>query len=183
VRREWATQHGLPAFTTPDYDSSLDAVLARLSVQTTTRLNGSNGVLYDGLCELGADARKLPRNCRSDECSGYCSLGCKTGHKVSTDASYLADAAKKGARILTNVRARRVLTEANGAAAGEGSDGAPRARRAAGVEVVVGGDEDDFNSGVHVVVRAPLVIASAGSIHTVSASPISSDRVAGLVRG
>jgi long-chain-alcohol oxidase len=168
VRREWATKHGLPRFDTPEFDTSLDSVLSRLGVQSTTNFNGSNGVLYDGLCELGKHAEKLPRNCRSDECSGYCSLGCKTGHKVSTDASYLADAAKRGARVLTCVRARRVLLEANPDAGSESGEGAVRHQRAAGVEVAVGGDDDDFNSGVKVVIKAPLVIASAGSIHTVS---------------
>ncbi|GBF98468.1 long-chain-alcohol oxidase-like [Raphidocelis subcapitata] len=167
VRREWADRHGLPAFATPAYDSSLDAVLSRLGVQETTRLNGNNGALFDGLCELGADARQLPRNCRSDECSGHCSLGCKTGHKVSTDVSYLADAARHGARILTGARARRVITEAAPAPVRGGARASEvaRARVAAGVELVIGGDEDDYSSGTRVVVMAPLVIASAGSIH------------------
>lgn len=187
VRREWADKHGLPRFAGPDYEASMDAVLGRLGVAETTRLNGNNGALYDGLCALGADARKLPRNCASDECSGYCSLGCKSGHKQSTDANYLADAARRGAKILTGVRARRVLlapndggaddegyieleggARARAAAAAAGAAPPPhaRARRAAGVELLVGGDADDFNSGTRVVVRAPLVVASAGSIHT-----------------
>ena len=81
--------------------------------------------------------------------------------------SYLADAARAGARILTGVRARRVITEE---APGPVRGGA-RARRAAGVELVVGGDEDDYSSGTRVVVLAPLVIASAGSIHNVRPFP------------
>jgi hypothetical protein len=162
VRREWAERHGLPSFCTPDYDAAMDAVLTRLGVHSETKLNGNNGALYDGLCAMGADARKLPRNCLSDECSGYCSLGCKSGNKMGTDASYLADAARRGARVLTGVRARRVLTERAAA-------GGARGRKAAGVEVVVGGEEDNFNApnGTRLVVRAPIVIASAGSIHSV----------------
>jgi long-chain-alcohol oxidase len=170
VRKEWAERHGLPRFATPEFDASLDAVTARLGVTNTTRLNGSNGALYDGLVELGADARKLPRNCLSDECSGFCSLGCKTGHKVSTDVSYLADAVKNGARIITGVHARRVLLEPNigagsGARGGGEGSGGGRAHRAAGVELVAGGAEG--GAGFTVVVRAPIVVASAGSIHSV----------------
>lgn len=181
VRQEWAREHGLPQFTGPDYDSSLDAVSSRLGVTTTTRLNGNNGALHDGLCEMGADARKLPRNCSSDECSGFCSLGCKTGHKASSDVTYLADAARRGAIIFTGAAARRVLTEQSGDGGvedGSGEDGDAaaagvqggwrrRPKRATGVEVVVGGGEfGGREGGVRVVVRAPIVVASAGSIHS-----------------
>ncbi|KAI8471477.1 MAG: hypothetical protein J3K34DRAFT_520556 [Monoraphidium minutum] len=159
VRREWAEGHGLPRFATPEFDAALDAVTARLGVTTTTRLNGANGALYDGLSELGADARKLPRNCSSDECSGWCSLGCRTGHKASSDVSYLADAARRGARVITGCHARRVLLRPN-----SGGGGAARARRAAGVEAVVGGEEG--GGGVAFEVRAPIVVASGGTLHT-----------------
>lgn len=34
VRREWASQHGLPAFTSEAYTAALDAVCARLGVHS-----------------------------------------------------------------------------------------------------------------------------------------------------
>lgn len=34
VRREWANEHGLPAFTSAAYDAALDAVCDRIGVNT-----------------------------------------------------------------------------------------------------------------------------------------------------
>jgi hypothetical protein len=129
---------------------------------------------------MGADARTLPRNCASAACSGMCSLGCRTGHKRGADTTYLADAAALGARVLTGARAARVLLGPSGRAGNGGGGGGGggrgggvwRARRAVGVEIEVGGEEEGGGGGgggggFRLAVRAPVVVASAGSLHTV----------------
>lgn len=52
-----------------------------------------------------------PRNCHSPEaCSALCGMGCRSGHKQSTDVTFLADAARDGARILVHAAAECILT-------------------------------------------------------------------------
>jgi len=152
----------------------------------TTEKAGSNGVLWDGLAALGAGPRELPRNCASVTCSAACAFGCAPGNKASADVSWLADAARAGALVLARCEARRVLLEAGGgrpagAAAAAADTAGPAARpqgRVAGVEIEVTGAEDGADDGpwapadapapllARLVVRAPVVFAAAGSLHT-----------------
>jgi hypothetical protein len=59
---------------------------------------------------LGVHGEELPRNCLSKSCHAYCNLGCRTGHKQSSDMCWLVDAVRAGAHILTGVQGQRVLT-------------------------------------------------------------------------
>jgi hypothetical protein len=112
VRAEWAAApHGLTALG-PDsaaFDAALDAVCSRLGVSTGTTLSTPNVKLMQGMHALGLHAEEYPRNCLSKTCSAYCNLGCRSGHKQSSEV-WLVDAVRAGAHVLTGVDARRVLT-------------------------------------------------------------------------
>lgn len=113
MRAEWAAApHGLTHLG-PDshaFDAALDAVCSKLGVSIGSTLSTPNQKLHDGLTSLGLSVEEYPRNCLSKTCSAYCNMGCRSGHKQSSEV-WLVDAVKAGAHILTGVQAQRVLTE------------------------------------------------------------------------
>eukprot|EP00882_Tetradesmus_deserticola_P034150 GHRQ01039078.1.p5 GENE.GHRQ01039078.1~~GHRQ01039078.1.p5 ORF type:complete len:106 (+),score=56.44 GHRQ01039078.1:589-906(+) len=72
-------------------------------------MSGPNARLLQGLQQLGVHGEELPRNCLSTRCSAYCNFGCRSGHKQSSDVTWLVDAVRLGAHVLTGVEAQRVL--------------------------------------------------------------------------
>lgn len=147
VRREWAVEHGLPHFESVEFTRSLDAVAARLGVNTDqARPSGRDQILIRGLEQLGWHHGLLPRDvrgCPQDDACGYCGMGCRRGAKQSTLLTYLPDAVARGARVVVNCDVRRVLFH-RGVATGV-----------------------DSRVGAHTVtVRAQAVVVAAGSIHS-----------------
>ena len=117
VLAEW---EGL-GFPSADLGPSLDAVCARLSVNTDhNRPSRRDEVMARGLEALGWHVDAMPRDvvgCEQGVVCGSCGYGCPIGAKQSTLRTWLEDAAGAGARIVVGAKARRVLV-ANGAAAG-----------------------------------------------------------------
>lgn len=147
VREEWAG-HGVPQFATEEYTASMDAVCARLGVNTEhDRAAPRDAILERGARALGWDVAAMPRNvvgCDQDVECGRCGMGCRLGAKQSTAKTWLADAADAGARICTGVSVRTVLTSFG---------------RATGVEGVTA-------QGHRVQVRSRAVVVAAGAIQT-----------------
>ncbi|MEZ0578051.1 GMC family oxidoreductase N-terminal domain-containing protein [Nocardioides sp. MH1] len=147
VREQWASL-GARQFTEQEYGDALDAVCARLGVNTDhDRAGIRDALLQRGLEKLGWHVDAMPRNvigCEQDVECGRCGLGCRLGAKQSTAKTWLVDAQEAGARILVGTRAQRVLS-AQG--------------RATGVE-------GRSASGARVVVRARAVVVAAGSLQT-----------------
>ncbi len=116
VRSEW----GGP-FPSPDFDRALDAVCARLGVSTDeNRPSSRDETMARGLRALGWHVDAMPRNvrgCDQGRVCGYCGFGCQLGAKQSTLVTWLADAQRDGARVVTDVRAERIVVE-RGAARG-----------------------------------------------------------------
>lgn len=112
VRSEWAAApHGLTHLG-PDsqaFDAALDTVCSKLGVCIGKPLSAPNLKLAEGLSSLGLHVEEYPRNCDSEMCSAYCNLGCRSGHKQSSEV-FLQDAVRAGAHILTGVQAQQVLT-------------------------------------------------------------------------
>ena len=117
VLAEW---EGL-GFPSADLGPSLDAVCARLSVNTDhNRPSRRDEAMARGLEALGWHVDAMPRDvvgCEQGVVCGSCGYGCPIGAKQSTLRTWLEDAAGAGARIVVGAKARRVLV-ANGAAAG-----------------------------------------------------------------
>lgn len=104
IREEWAALG-----VADDLDPHYDAVEARLDVDTNeSERNGANAVLEKGLQELGLAYGTIPRNVRGCGDCGHCGFGCRLGAKQSTMRTYLVDACRDGAVILTGCDAQRV---------------------------------------------------------------------------
>ena len=147
VREEWAGL-GVPAFTSPDYTTSLDAVCDRLGVnQEHNEPSTRDHKLQEGCVKLGWHVDAMPRGVRrcaqGKEC-GYCGLGCRVGAKQSVVKTWLADAQSAGTRLIVGTKVKRVIVE-GGAARG-----------------IVGETAD----GHQLTVQARAVIAACGAIHT-----------------
>jgi long-chain-alcohol oxidase len=145
VLAEWARLSGIDAFVSGEIDASLDAMSARLNVNTDSSAAGRRDVVMEeGLKKLGWHVDMLPRSvkgCTQDEQCGYCGFGCRVGAKTSP--TLLETAAASGARLITGVDVRKVMV----------SDG-----RAIGVEAVAGGNR--------VTVKARAVVVTAGAIES-----------------
>jgi choline dehydrogenase-like flavoprotein len=118
-----------------------DAVERRIDVDIdeSTR-NGANAALERGSRALGLSSATIPRNVKGCGDCGPCTLGCRRGAKQSTLRTYLADACRDGAEILT-ADARRI----------EATSG-----RVTGVTARVDGGQ--------ITVRAPIVALAGGAI-------------------
>jgi len=147
VRAEWAAA-GVPWFRSEEYTRSLDAVCARLSVNSEhNRVSAREQVLNRGLSALGWHAAAMPRNvvdCEQGKICGYCGYGCSLGAKQSSTKTWLVDAQAKGARLVTETRAQRVRIEAGAAT----------------------GVEARSRAGFRVTIRCKRVIVACGAIHT-----------------
>ncbi|GAB2976859.1 GMC family oxidoreductase N-terminal domain-containing protein [Nocardioides montaniterrae] len=147
VRKEWAG-HGVPQFDTDEYAGAMDAVYDRLGVNSDSSAASSRDAIMErGAAALDWPAAPMPRNVKGCdqgiEC-GRCGLGCRIGAKQSTAKTWLADAAGRGSRILTDVKVRSI----------DRSGG-----RASGVT-------GRTSNGHTVTVRARAVVAAAGAIQT-----------------
>ena len=157
VREEWATEHGLEGVDGPDYDRHLDTVLQRIgATDRASDLNRPQQRMMEGAQRLGWSSRTVIRNTDPDtyspEVAGYLGFGDQSGSKLSTERTFLRDAAAHGAEVLVRCRARRVLVEGG---------------RAAGVEA----DWTEPSSSAptrnaRVTVRAPRVVVACGALES-----------------
>ena len=74
-------------------------------------------VVDRGCAAYGWSAKPIPRNAVGCEGQGFCDYGCAAGARRSVDISYLPGALEKGAMVITDLRAERVILE-NGRAVG-----------------------------------------------------------------
>jgi long-chain-alcohol oxidase len=147
IRAEWAAA-GVPWFTSAEYTQSLDAVCTRLSVNRNhNRISAREQILERGLRALGWHVDCMPRNvlaCDQGDFCGFCGVGCRLGAKQSTTKTWLVDAQKNGARLVTETRAQKIRVEAG---------------QATGVEAL-------SKNGHHVSIGCKAVIVACGAIHT-----------------
>jgi len=158
VREEWARDFGLVGLDGADFDRHLDAVLERTGANDEcSDRNGPHERLREACRKLGYDFRPTVRNAdRStyDPASaGYMGFGDQSGSKLSTQKTYLADAAARGADVVVNCRAQRIIEEGGRAAGVEGLWIDPAGPAANGAPVPV-------------TVSAPVVVVAGGSIES-----------------
>ncbi|MGZ3638695.1 MAG: GMC family oxidoreductase N-terminal domain-containing protein, partial [Ktedonobacterales bacterium] len=151
VLEEWERQHGLTGVTGADYQQGFAVAERRIGVNTgDSQPNANNDALRRGCEALGYSWRPIPRN--ASDCQqrcGACGFGCPHGRKQSTMLTFLQDASDRGARVVVRCNVQRVLIEAG---------------RAVGVECTA---LDESSGQRHrIVVRAPLVVVSAGSVES-----------------
>jgi acyl-CoA reductase-like NAD-dependent aldehyde dehydrogenase/choline dehydrogenase-like flavoprotein len=153
VREQWARDFGLEGLDGAEFDRHLDAVIDRLGVNDRcSDLNGPHARLQEGCEKLGYDFRLTHRNADPEtyapELAGYMGFGDVTGSKQSTAKTFLADAHERGADLVVQCRAERILIEGG---------------RAVGVEGTYQGPDGTV---ARVVVRAPQVVVACGSIES-----------------
>ncbi|HEV2811841.1 MAG TPA: GMC family oxidoreductase, partial [Solirubrobacteraceae bacterium] len=155
VRQQWA-EHGLEDVATEAFDRHLDAVWQRLQVNgDCSELNGPHRAMKRGAEALGWSFDTITRNWDRSKhdpaMAGYMGFGDQSGAKQSTLRTYLQDAVDRGAEVVTQCWAERVVVE-NG--------------RAAGVEATWSDRLDPSRPPVKVTVRAPHVVVAAGALES-----------------
>ncbi len=141
VLERWAADHGIDGLD----DDTFERVERALGVaEVSPALAGRNAaIIRRGAERLGWSGGYLRRNARGCQGSGVCAFGCPTGAKQHVGEVYLPRALAARATVMTGARAERILT----------ADG-----RATGVAA--------RTAGGRLEIRAPIVIAAAGAVHT-----------------
>ena len=150
----WAREQGMAGVDTGEFSAHVDAVLARLAVNTEcSDFNDPHQRLAEGAGKLGWHVRTAALNldaARYDpELAGYTGYGDQTGAKQSTLRTWLQDAHDAGARILVRTWAEKILVV----------DG-----RAAGVQARYA--DPATGATAQVTVRARYVVSACGSLET-----------------
>lgn len=110
---EWSTRFDLERTTRADLDPHFDAVSDFLGIAPTPDdVHGPRNLLFrDGCDALGIESESVARNVRGCRGSGECLTGCRSRAKQSMDISYIPEAIKLGARVLTSLQVQQVLGE------------------------------------------------------------------------
>jgi choline dehydrogenase-like flavoprotein len=153
VRAQWAREFGLEGVDGAAFDEKLDGVLQRIQANDQcSDLNGPHRQLERGARKLGYSFRQCLRNIDPSkydrEVAGFHGFGDITGARQGTLNTYLLDAYRAGARIVTRAKAQRVLTEAG---------------RASGVVANVTSSDGVTRK---LTVRAPKVVVACGALET-----------------
>jgi choline dehydrogenase-like flavoprotein len=145
VFQKWRGE-GLEDFSSEALAPYYERVERMLQVTRAKReLTGGVGrVVARGADRLGYAHAPLMRNAPDCDGQGVCCFGCPTGAKRSTDVSYVPEALKRGAELVTSAKVLRIDVEG---------------RRARGVYARLG-------SGRTLHVRAEAVVVAGGAIMT-----------------
>ena len=152
VRAEWDALSGLSLFAGSSFEASVERVSTRLDVGTRWTTPGARDAILERGCRaLGWHVEVIPRNvtdCREGLECGYCTYGCRHGAKNSTARTYLADATRRGGRLVSRCDVERILIERG---------------RATGVIASV---QEPGGVRRTVTVRAKVVVAACGAVNT-----------------
>ena len=109
----WATGFELERTNRAELDRHYDAVADFLGIAPTPEevLGRRNTLFRDGCDALGYTSEPIPRNVRGCRGSGECFTGCRNRAKQSMDITYVPDAIRHGARVLTSLQVQELLHE------------------------------------------------------------------------
>ncbi|KAJ3192610.1 hypothetical protein HK101_006223 [Irineochytrium annulatum] len=147
VREEWEKVYGLPWFTSSGFQNALDTVCERVGVsEDSIEHSMSNQLFIDGCKRLGYDYSVIPQNtANTPHNCGWCTFGCPYAQKQGSHHTWLKDAAENGASFVDGCHVKRIM-HARGKATG-----------------VIG---TVFDGKVQLIVKAPTVVSSCGSINS-----------------
>ena len=108
---QWSTLFDLERTARADLDPHFDAVSEFLGIAPTPEdVQGRRNLLFREGCEaLGIPSEPVDRNVQGCRGSGECYTGCRARAKQSMDISYIPEAMKFGARVLTSLQVQGVL--------------------------------------------------------------------------
>ena len=153
VRAEWTKEHGVTGVTGSAWDEDIGAIEADLGVRETTMMPPKDAAILRGAANLGWEAAPIRRNAIDCGECGSCGFGCTRGTKQSGIRVHLARATVAGARVIPDVRVTTVVIEGGRALGVQGI--------AMNVDAAGGGPVTR-----RIVVRAPIVVLSAGALRT-----------------
>ncbi|XP_047325870.1 long-chain-alcohol oxidase FAO2-like [Impatiens glandulifera] len=154
VLRDWAVNQKISMYGSSSYQSAMDIVCKRIGVTEDCIKEGfQNQILRKGCENLGMDVEFVPRNSSNDHYCGSCSFGCKTGDKKGTQLTWLVDAVKNSAVIITGCKAENLIME---------NDSSSSRKRCLGVTTSI------LNKNItkKLQIHATVTISSGGSLLT-----------------
>ncbi len=103
VLEEWGTALGLAGLSPRDMDAWYTCVESMLGVEPAPKehLGRVADVIARGAGLMNLSHKPLARNAPGCDGQGVCCFGCPTGAKRSTDVSYVPEALKRGAELVT----------------------------------------------------------------------------------
>ncbi|KYQ92076.1 glucose-methanol-choline oxidoreductase [Tieghemostelium lacteum] len=151
-------------FANDKFQEALNTISERINVNTQySTQSTANQLLKKGLDDLQLESSVIARNvkdCDTTQC-GFCSMGCRTKSKQSSTVTYLEDACADGAQIITNCFVEEITKRM------EPSKGSDPQQQMECVHGVVGTVQAPDGSGRYrIFVKANIIVASAGAIHT-----------------
>jgi choline dehydrogenase-like flavoprotein len=152
VLEDWQKRTGLSELGPKALEPLFDRVERRVSAAPSLEgtVGGDSTLMMEGARRMGWKVSVNRRNQQACVGANNCTLGCPTGAKQSTLVSYIPDAQRAGAGLLTDVRVERILIEGGRAVGIEGHAIDPLTRR----------------STHRVTVRARAVVIACGAVQT-----------------
>ncbi|XP_050219904.1 long-chain-alcohol oxidase FAO1 [Mercurialis annua] len=157
ILKEWAENHKIPFYGNPEYKSAMEAVRQRIGVTENCIEEGfQNQILRRGCEKLGLGIDSVPRNSSGKHYCGLCGYGCPTGDKKGTDTTWLVDAVRNGAVILTGCKADRFILSYN-------YNNKIRSKKCLGVAAKILNNE---NIKMRLQIEAKITISASGALST-----------------
>ncbi len=152
VAQEWKERFGLSGYTYKEMLPYIEEVSQRINAHVVPNklINANNQVLWRGGQKQNLDMEVLQNNNRNCIGLGRCGLGCPINAKQSMFLTYIPDAIRTGATVITNMRVTKIKDGKQKRIYGEFSPDPYKKTPA-----------DIFE---YVEIEAPLVILSAGAI-------------------
>lgn len=118
----WAKERGLRDFAPARMERYFDEVEQRVHVEEVPRSMWSRSTTLwaEGAAKRGIEVKSLRRNTDGCDGCGQCNFGCPEHAKLSVDVTYLPDAVRGGARVLSDCLVDRVVFQGGRAVGVEG---------------------------------------------------------------
>ncbi len=151
VLHHWSRDMGLNSLAPESFDAYFGEVEEAVHVETVpdSMRSRSTELFVEGAAKLGVEMKSIRRNTRGCHGASRCNFGCPHGAKMSVDVSYLPEACRRGALVVSDAIVERV----------DVSGGVARGVRGRLLD-------EEGSPGVPFEVHAKVVVVACGSLHT-----------------